>query len=112
MDQVLADDALQVCLRARRARRPAERLVAADDGEVEQRGKLGRALRVARQTLEFVLEQAHPRLIVTLKEKVTDYAELSSLLITGGYPIKLFREEEVNLESAFMLLTKGLGVRT
>lgn len=53
-----------------------------------------------------------PRLVVTLHEGVKEYAELSSLLITAGYPIKLFREEEVNLESAFMLLTKGLGVRT
>jgi ABC-2 type transport system ATP-binding protein len=43
---------------------------------------------------------------------VKEYAELSSLLVSAGYPIKLFREEEVNLESAFMLLTKGLGVRT
>jgi ABC-2 type transport system ATP-binding protein len=52
------------------------------------------------------------RLVVTLHEGVKEYTELSSLLITAGYPIKLFREEEVNLESAFMLLTKGLGVRT
>jgi ABC-2 type transport system ATP-binding protein len=52
------------------------------------------------------------RLIVTLNEGVKEYAELSSLLVSAGYPIKLFREEEVNLESAFMLLTKGLGVRT
>jgi len=58
-----------------------------------------------------VAEQA-TRLVVTLNEGVKEYAELSSLLVTSGYPIKLFREEEVNLESAFMLLTKGLGVRT
>jgi len=52
------------------------------------------------------------RLTVTLREGIEEYAELSTLLISGGFPLKLFREEEVNLESAFMLLTKGLGVRT
>jgi ABC-2 type transport system ATP-binding protein len=52
------------------------------------------------------------RLVVTLNEGVHEYSELSALLVTSGYPIKLFREEEVNLESAFMQLTKGLGVRT
>jgi ABC-2 type transport system ATP-binding protein len=63
------------------------------------------------QLIAEVKEEA-TRLVVTLHEGVKEYAELSSLLITAGYPIKLFREEEVNLESAFMLLTKGLGVRT
>ena len=63
------------------------------------------------QLVAEVAEQP-TRLVVTLHEGVKQYAELSSLLISAGYPIKLFREEEVNLESAFMLLTKGLGVRT
>ncbi|MFT5525127.1 MAG: hypothetical protein ACI9HK_003093, partial [Pirellulaceae bacterium] len=27
----------------------------------------------------------------------------------GGFKLLMFREEEVNLESAFMALTKGLG---
>jgi ABC-2 type transport system ATP-binding protein len=49
--------------------------------------------------------------VVTLKKGVEDYSELSSLLIGSGYRLKLFREEEVNLESAFMALTKGLGQR-
>lgn len=62
-------------------------------------------------TVAGVVEEP-TRLVVTLNEGVKEYSELSSLLVTSGYPIKLFREEEVNLESAFMLLTKGLGVRT
>jgi ABC-2 type transport system ATP-binding protein len=33
------------------------------------------------------------------------------VLITAGHKLRLFREEEVNLESAFMALTKGLGQR-
>ena len=51
-------------------------------------------------------------LVVTLKRGVEDYSELSSLLVQAGHKLKLFREEEVNLESAFMALTKGLGQRT
>lgn len=51
------------------------------------------------------------QLIVTLKPDVEDYSELSSLLITAGHRLKLFREEEFNLENAFMLLTKGLGTK-
>jgi len=30
------------------------------------------------------------------------------VLIEGGFKLSLFREEEVNLETAFMELTKGL----
>jgi ABC-2 type transport system ATP-binding protein len=53
----------------------------------------------------------HEQLTVTLRPGIDDYSELSSLLVQGGHKIKLFREEEVNLESAFMALTKGLGQR-
>ena len=53
----------------------------------------------------------HEQLTVTLKKGIEDYTDLSSLLIAAGHKIKLFREEEVNLESAFMALTKGLGQR-
>jgi len=52
------------------------------------------------------------QLVVTLKKGTEDYTDLSSLLVQAGHKIKLFREEEVNLESAFMALTKGLGQRT
>ncbi|MFK7821193.1 MAG: ABC transporter ATP-binding protein [Planctomycetaceae bacterium] len=47
-------------------------------------------------------------IIVTLKPEVDDYSFLSTLLLENGFPIKLFREEEVNLETAFMELTKGV----
>ena len=50
-------------------------------------------------------------LVVSLKPEVSDYADLSPLLIQAGHKIKLFREEEFNLESAFMALTKGLGAK-
>src|SRR5438477_2208532 len=51
------------------------------------------------------------QLVVTLKKGIEDYTDLSPLLVGAGHKIKLFREEEVNLESAFMALTKGLGQR-
>jgi ABC-2 type transport system ATP-binding protein len=39
---------------------------------------------------------------------VLDYAQLSTLLVKSGYPLTLFKEDEVNLETAFMELTKGI----
>lgn len=45
---------------------------------------------------------------VTLKQDVEDYSDIPSALIGNGFALKLFREEEVNLETAFMELTKGL----
>jgi ABC-2 type transport system ATP-binding protein len=48
---------------------------------------------------------------VTLHKGVEDYTALPSLLISAGHKLKLFREEEINLESAFMLLTKGTGAK-
>ncbi|MBX3441445.1 MAG: ABC transporter ATP-binding protein [Planctomyces sp.] len=47
------------------------------------------------------------RIDVTLKKGVEDYSFLPSLLVEAGHRVTLFREEEVNLETAFMLLTKG-----
>ena len=37
-----------------------------------------------------------------------DYSDLPSALLEAKFKLKLFREEEVNLETAFMELTKGL----
>ncbi len=51
----------------------------------------------------------HVKLI--LKPEVTDYTDLPSLLIKQGVTLKQFREEELNLESAFMALTKGTAAR-
>ena len=48
-------------------------------------------------------------LVVTLKKDCDDYSEIPTQLIEAGHRLTLFREEEVNLESAFMALTKGLG---
>jgi ABC-2 type transport system ATP-binding protein len=47
-------------------------------------------------------------LVITLQKGVHDYAFLNRLLVTGGHDVTLFREEELNLETAFMELTRGL----
>ena len=67
-----------------------------------------------------ILEDAAPvdhvivgdgHLLVTLNPDVTDYSSLPGLLVNRGHQLNLFREEEVNLESAFMALTKGVGAK-
>jgi ABC-2 type transport system ATP-binding protein len=45
---------------------------------------------------------------VHLKKDVEDYTALPASLIEAGFRLKMFREEEVNLETAFMELTKGV----
>ena len=45
---------------------------------------------------------------VTLREGVADYSDLPTLLISNGHRLTLFREEEMNLETAFMALTQGI----
>jgi ABC-2 type transport system ATP-binding protein len=47
-------------------------------------------------------------LTVTLADGQTDYSDLATLLVTAGHKLTLLREEELNLETAFMALTKGI----
>jgi ABC-2 type transport system ATP-binding protein len=47
-------------------------------------------------------------LAVTLKPDIEDYSDIPSTLVEQGFALMLFREEEVNLETAFLELTKGL----
>lgn len=47
-------------------------------------------------------------MIVTLNEGVEDYSEVSTRLVQEGFRLVEFREDELNLESAFMALTKGM----
>ena len=44
---------------------------------------------------------------ISLNKDDEDYSHLPTLLIQAGFQLKLFREEDVNLETAFMELTKG-----
>jgi len=59
------------------------------------------------ESIEVKKEQLH----VTLQQGIEDYSEIPSLLIGAGHKLTLFREEEVNLESAFMTLTKGTATK-
>jgi ABC-2 type transport system ATP-binding protein len=59
------------------------------------------------ESVEVKKNQLH----VTLQQGIEDYSEIPSLLIGAGHRLMLFREEEVNLESAFMTLTKGTATK-
>jgi len=48
------------------------------------------------------------RVYATLAEGVTDYSDLPTLLVEAGHKLTLFKEDEINLETAFMALTKGI----
>jgi ABC-2 type transport system ATP-binding protein len=52
--------------------------------------------------------QTNGVLTTTLLPNQTDYSDLAGLLVGAGHKLTLFREEEVNLETAFMELTKGI----
>ena len=54
------------------------------------------------------IETKNGTIFATLNSDVLDYSELPTLLLESGFKLTLFREEEVNLETAFMELTKGL----
>jgi ABC-2 type transport system ATP-binding protein len=47
-------------------------------------------------------------LIVKLNEGVNQYGFLANRLIEQGYELTMFKEDEINLETAFMHLTKGI----
>ncbi len=49
------------------------------------------------------------KLQVTLIEDAEEYSHLAAELIAAGFAINHFAEEEVDLETAFMALTKGMG---
>jgi ABC-2 type transport system ATP-binding protein len=45
---------------------------------------------------------------VSLKPGVEDYSFVPQQLIQAGFRLTMLKEEEVNLETAFMRLTKGM----
>ena len=55
------------------------------------------------------LELVDQQLIVTLVEGCEDYSHIPAVLIEAGFGLTLFQEEPVDLEKAFMTLTKGTG---
>jgi ABC-2 type transport system ATP-binding protein len=45
---------------------------------------------------------------IALKDGVEDFSFVSQRLVAAGYRLTMLKEEEVNLETAFMRLTKGM----
>ena len=54
------------------------------------------------------IEQRDGQLFATLAAGIEDYSDLPTLLVQAGFRIKTFKEDEINLETAFMHLTKGI----
>jgi len=54
------------------------------------------------------VEEQGAILVVTLRPDVKEYSQLATLLVQAGYQLSLFKEDELNLETAFMALTKGI----
>jgi ABC-2 type transport system ATP-binding protein len=45
---------------------------------------------------------------VRIDDPSVDYSFIPTMLLQNGFKLRLFREEEINLEDAFMALTKGI----
>jgi len=58
------------------------------------------------------VDTAGGKIVVTLNKGIEDYSELPTALVQAGHKLTFFGEQEVNLESAFMALTKGMGQKT
>jgi ABC-2 type transport system ATP-binding protein len=72
-------------------------------GDLEAAGKV-----LEQSKLLEKIEVRGGHLLATLCEGVTDYSDLPTLLIQAGYKLTMFKEDEINLETAFMALTKGI----
>jgi ABC-2 type transport system ATP-binding protein len=59
-------------------------------------------------TIVESVEVRDGHIAVTLAENVTDYSDLPTILLEAGHKLTLFKEDELNLETAFMALTKGI----
>jgi ABC-2 type transport system ATP-binding protein len=55
------------------------------------------------------VEMVDEQIIVTLVEGVEDFSHLSVVIVEAGFGLTLLSEEAVDLEKAFMMLTKGTG---
>ena len=54
------------------------------------------------------VEENDKHLVVTLTDGQQDYSELATALVTAGHKLTMLKEDEINLETAFMALTKGI----
>jgi ABC-2 type transport system ATP-binding protein len=106
-----------------------------DKGELKQNATTTEVIRMVRQHTVLVIQPAAPdkmdaitklldghekvqacepgdnAMRVVLKSDVVEYSDLPKLLIENGIDLRRFSEEELDLESAFMALTKGTSHR-
>ena len=106
-----------------------------DKGELKQNATKSEVIRMVRQHTVLVIQPArgeqlqeisavltgHPKIQacelgdgvmrVVLKSEVQDYSDLPKLLIQNNIDLRQFKEEELDLESAFMALTQGTSTR-
>ena len=54
------------------------------------------------------VEVGEQHLTVTLSDGQQDYSDLATALVTAGHKLTMLKEDEINLETAFMALTKGI----
>jgi len=83
--------------------RPRTVLQIGVQGDLEAAGKV-----LEQSKLLEKIEVRPGHLLVTLGEGVTDYTDLPTLLVQSGHRLTMFKEDEINLETAFMALTKGI----
>lgn len=55
-----------------------------------------------------MLGKQNIRLSLNKDQGLDDYSDLPTLLVQNGFKIRSFKEDEINLETAFMTLTKGI----
>jgi ABC-2 type transport system ATP-binding protein len=106
-----------------------------DRGELKQNAEVTEIIRMVREHVVLVIQPNRPDQLnaitetlgghekvqdcetgdasirVVLKPDVDDYSDLAKLLIENDIDLKRFSEEELDLESAFMALTKGTSTR-
>jgi ABC-2 type transport system ATP-binding protein len=67
------------------------------------------AANLLRQDPQIISVEEKPQYLeISVANTAGDYSFVAAKLVQGGYRLTLFKEEEVNLETAFMRLTKGI----
>jgi len=63
---------------------------------------------VNRVEIQMVSGKQHLRVSLYKDQGLDDYCDLPTILVQHGFKIRSFKEDEINLETAFMTLTKGM----
>ncbi len=74
----------------------------------DRRDEAADLLRVQPEVEEVSDREGTDVLVVRLTPETIEYAHLNKLLIQNDFMVTTFKEDEINLETAFMQLTKGI----